>query len=190
MISLVFPGAGLSAAEATNKVAGGQSIVITSTNGAILDLEANKTIYYGNVRVIDRDMELMCEQLTINFQTNSGTRQLERIVAETNVVIAQKDSWAFGDKAVYTITNDLFELSATTGEVLLDHPDFYLIGATVIYDRKTGKFHAPGAVTVGGTAQGGFGTNALGLGLPVRDARPTPPLVPVPNTAVPQGQNR
>ena len=154
-----------SAAEQTNTMPGGQSIVITSTNG--FRIETNKAVWFGNVRATDRDMDLMCELLTINFQTNNGTRQIESIVAETNVVIAQKDSWAFGDLAVYTATNDVVVLSAASGEVLLDNPDFYLMGPYVIFDRKTGKFNAPGQIVIGGTTQGGmFNSNSLGIGVP------------------------
>ena len=150
------------AAEQTNNLPGGQ-MVITSTNGAAF--EGNKAVWVGKVLATDRDMDLMCELLTVNLQTNSGTRQIESIVAETNVVIAQKDSWAFGDVAVYTASNDVVTLYAHSGEVLLDGPEFYLIGPKVIFDRKTGKFHAPGAVTVAGSA-GAFGTNSLGIALP------------------------
>jgi len=167
----------------TNNLADGQMIVITATNGAILDLESNKAVYMGNVQATDREMVLMCEMLTIYMQTNNGTRQIQSIVAETNVVIAQKDSWAFGDRAVYTATNDLVVLSAASGEVLLDNPDSYLMCEYVVYDRKTTKSYAGGKVTMGGSIKSG--TNSVPFRLP--GAGPPPPSAPPrPTTSAPR----
>jgi len=175
----------MGAAQPTNNPPGGQTMVITSTNGA--SFEGNKAVWIGKVMATDREMDLMCELLTVNLLTNAGTRQIESIVAQTNVVIAQKDSWAFGDYAIYTASNDVVTLYATSGEVLLDNPDFYLIGPKVIFDRKTGTFHAPGAVTVGGSAQAGvFGTNTLGIGLPGTTPRARPAGAPPRSPRPPQ----
>jgi lipopolysaccharide export system protein LptA len=170
---------GAPALQQTNNPSG-QAMVITSTNGAFF--EGNKAVWFGKVLATDGEMDLMCELLTVNLITNSGTRQIESIVAETNVVVAQRESWAFGDRAVYTASNDVVELSAFSGEVILDNPDFYLIAPKVIFDRKTGRSFAPGAITAGGvTRAGASGTNSLGIALPgARRDRSQPSANPPP----------
>ena len=141
-----------------------QNIVIEADGG--VTYEANRAVWRNNVRVTDREMDLLCELLTVYFQTNGG-RRIDTIIAETNVVIVERDNWAFGEKAVYTATNDVVTLSSTRGDVLLDAPDGYLMGPFIIFDRRTDRLHAPGNVIMGGTAQGGlFGTNTTGIGLP------------------------
>lgn len=141
-----------------------QNIVIEADGG--VTYEANRAVWKNNVRVTDREMDLLCELLTVYFQTNGG-RRIETIIAETNVVIVERDSWAFGERAVYTATNDVVTLSSMRGDVLLDSPDGYLMAPLIVFERRTGKLNAPTNAIMGGNAQGGmFGSNVFGIGLP------------------------
>jgi lipopolysaccharide export system protein LptA len=155
---LVTGGAALSA-EAARGSSSTNQVVIDSDGG--FEYEASKAIYRDNVRASDSQMDLICELLTVVFETN--TTKIDMIVAETNVVILQKDGWAVSDKAIYFAAEDVLVL---TGNVILDSPQGHLISSKVIYDRKNNKMSAPGQIRMGGSAGSGlFGTNSLGLGL-------------------------
>jgi hypothetical protein len=94
---------------------------ITSHHG-FFDLNSRQLIYEENVKVDDPRMHLTCEYLTAKFPP-SGTRHVDSIVAETNVVvlISTNDTTYTikAAKAVYlyqpgaTSTNETLELSGT-----------------------------------------------------------------------------
>jgi lipopolysaccharide export system protein LptA len=152
--SVALPAEAPRASSSTNEV------VIDSDGG--FEYEASKAVYRDNVRASDAQMDLICELLTVVFETN--TTKIDMIVAETNVVILQKDGWAVSDKAVYFAAEDVLVL---TGNVILDSPQGHLTSHKVIYDRKNNKMSAPGQIRMGGSAGSGlFGTNSLGIGLP------------------------
>lgn len=94
---------------------------ITSHHG-FFDLNTRQLIYQDDVKVDDPRMRLTCEYLTAKFPP-SGTRHVDSIVAETNVVvlISTNDTTYTikAAKAVYlyqpgaTSTNETLELSGT-----------------------------------------------------------------------------
>jgi lipopolysaccharide export system protein LptA len=153
---------------------GTNETLITCEQG--LEYTQTHAIFRGNVQVFNPQMELRCEGLTLSLSSNEVTS----ILAETNVVLflrdgrmmgdrgkadanpRLRDSWAIGDRAVYSMTDELIVL---TGHVLADTPQFYLMGPEVTFDRRTGKVRAPGNVLVG-IHDGSFslGTNALRSG--------------------------
>jgi len=153
-------------------------------------------IFQGNVRVTNGPTTLTCERLTVVFQTNrtslapmnrpaapgrspaSGSQtnpavstKVDRIVAETNVVVTQLDNRATGDRAVYTATNDVLEL--TGRPVVMETVQGRLECRKVVLDRGQGKMtalSAPGPVRMqlrgdafGQPGIGFLGTNALRL---------------------------
>jgi lipopolysaccharide transport protein LptA len=111
---------------------GTNTLLIVCDNG--MEFTNGRVAYRGNVQVLDGDMSLNCELLTIYFPTNFGS--LDLIVAETNVFITQKDSLAVADRVVYNATNEVVTL---TGNVILDTPQATLAGEVVTYNRKTGQ---------------------------------------------------
>ncbi len=117
-----------------------------------------KAVFRDNVHITDPQMELMCELLTVYFQTNYN---IDMIIAETNVVVIQQDNWAIGDRAVYTATNGIMEL---TGNVMLDTPRGYSFASVVVYDRNKDSIYAPGRVKM--VLPTSVGTNFTGFGLP------------------------
>lgn len=143
------------AAKPAAAAPGTNLLVIACDNG--VEYTNGRVTYRGNVQVLDADMSLACELLTVYFPTNFGS--IDMIVAETNVFITQKDSLAAADRVVYTATN---ELVTFTGRVILDTPQASLSGEMITYNLKTGAGRIEGrAINIIGLGSGaGFmGTN-------------------------------
>lgn len=152
--------------------------------------------FQGNVRVTNGPTTLTCERLMVIFQTNQTGKleagrpaapgrsatagsptnapfstKVERIVAETNVVINQFANRATGDYAVYTASNDVVELSGRL--VVMETTQGRLECRKIVLDRGQGKMtalSAPGPVRMqlrgdafGQPGIGFLGTNALRL---------------------------
>jgi lipopolysaccharide transport protein LptA len=82
------------------------------------DQNMRQTVYHGHVRVTDAQMRLVCEQLTAIFPENNG-RHLERVLAETNVVIDFTDEQ--GEKYHVTAAKAVYVynvVNATTNETV------------------------------------------------------------------------
>jgi lipopolysaccharide transport protein LptA len=82
------------------------------------DQNMRQTVYHGHVRVTDAQMRLACEQLTAVFPTNQA-RHLERVLAETNVVIDFTDEQ--GEKYHVTAAKAVYVynvVNAMTNEVI------------------------------------------------------------------------
>ncbi|MCL5097005.1 MAG: hypothetical protein M1608_05655 [Candidatus Omnitrophica bacterium] len=100
---------GSTPADANASRTNNNPVIILSDGGIEMDALKGVVIYRKNVRVLDAQIELACEQLTASHMAlENGT--LGDVTAETNVVIAFKDrdnvKIIRGDKAVYTVTND------------------------------------------------------------------------------------
>lgn len=109
------------------------------------DLKTRVAVYRGNVRVEDTQMRLWCGMLTATAPTGGG--RIEKIVAETNVVMLLPDdkgvtNRATGQKLVYTynvlngVTN---ELAVLTGEPKLEKPDTIIYGDEISLDRANNQ---------------------------------------------------
>ena len=98
------------------------NLIILCTNGA--DFSASTAVFRSEVRVLDPQMYMECELLTVHFQTNTssgasgGARlenpaltnassRIEMIVAETNFLMMARDTTIIGDRAVYTASNEV-----------------------------------------------------------------------------------
>jgi lipopolysaccharide transport protein LptA len=101
---------------------------------------SNLAIYSGNVRVVDSQMDLTCEVMTLRRSTNDS---LESIVAETNVVIIGKQdkSRATGNKAVY-IVNPEKETVELSGQAHWQDGLREVKADTFIFDRKDNTVRA------------------------------------------------
>jgi len=112
-----------------------------------LGIKTRTAVYRGNVRLDDPRLHLTCEYLFANIPEEG---QVDRIVAETNVVIEMLDekgltNWAYADKAVYTYqagesaTNEIVEL---TGSPRVEREEGILYGDTIIWDRALNQIRA------------------------------------------------
>jgi lipopolysaccharide export system protein LptA len=115
-------------ANTTNAPGTNQTVEIRSDS---YELRTNSAAFEEHVRVTERAGEqtvgtLSCARLRASF---TGTNQLDRLIAEQDVVIEQEPKKFTADKAIYTGTNAMLELTGNpawqdgtrqgTGEVLL-----------------------------------------------------------------------
>lgn len=126
---------------------------IFCTNGG--DFSASSALFRGDVRVIDPQMYLECELLTVYFQTNNASgaasstnvsARIEQIIAETNLLMIARETTIIGDRAVYTASN---EVMIITGELVIIETDkSYTYGQRFVFDRRSGKGSAVGPTVV------------------------------------------
>ncbi len=70
-------------------------------DGALeVDYNANKAVFYDNVRVKDKDGNLIADKLIVDFDPE--TQQLAQVTAEGNVKLKRGKSYTISEKAIYT----------------------------------------------------------------------------------------
>ena len=156
---------------------------IFCTNGG--DFSASSATFRSDVRVLDPQMYLECELLTVYFQTNNASHavgssstnvnaRIEQIIAETNLLMIARDTTVIGDRAVYTASN---EVMIITGELVIIETDkSYTYGQRFVFDRRSGKGSAVGPTIVELKTTG---TNSIKPGFgplrkPASEPRPRP----------------
>ncbi len=115
---------------------------------ADFDLTGRRAVYRGNVRVDDPQMQLTCEELTVEVPQSGG--HIDHLVALTNVVMDSVDdkgqtNHATSDKAVYeykvvvSVTNETVTL---TGNAKVESPKGWMTGEPIVWDRVNNSLHA------------------------------------------------
>jgi lipopolysaccharide assembly outer membrane protein LptD (OstA) len=158
-------------------------LIITCTNGA--EYNASMTVFHGDVRVLEPRMYLECDLLTLRFLTNAppaGSRRgltnvnarVESIIAETNVMMMARDTTIIGDRAVYTASNEVVEVTGTM--VIVDNAKALMYATNFVFNRRTGEGYVVGAFGGRFAVEGGSdGTNAFAPSLGGdRKPKPTP----------------
>jgi len=125
-------------------------IVITSRS-SVVNLRSNVVVYFGNVRVTETNMSLLCEYLIAVMPQRGG--RIESILAQTNVVMDMTDEkgekvHGTGEKLLYTYrateteTNEVIELS---GNPWIETARGSTKADVITYDRITGmvRFQNP-----------------------------------------------
>jgi len=139
---------------------GTNNLFIICTNGVDVSADSAFGVFHGEVRVLDPQMYMECELLTIRFQTNSGggapktadagltsaDRRIETIVADTNVLIMARNTTILGDQAVYTASNEVMVITGTL--VIMENDKSYTYGTNFVFNRKTGTGFAVGPTVV------------------------------------------
>lgn len=160
------------------------NLVITCTNGS--DFSTSAWISRGDVRVLDAQMYMECEYLSVLLLTNhpsapkpsgaplarSGSltnvdARIDRIIAETNVLLMTRDVILIGDRAVYTQSNEVVEVTGAL--VIVETDRSYTFGTHFIFDLSTsqGSILGPHVMELKvGTTLGGTNGPRPGLGLP------------------------
>ena len=130
-------------------------LVILNTNG--VDFSAVATVFRGDVHVHDPRMYLECDLLTIRFQTNripgvgspavtNASGRVERIIAETNVLLMASGTTITGDRAVYDVSS---QVAVVTGElVVFETQNSYMLCTNLIFNRATTNGQVVGTSTV------------------------------------------
>ncbi len=117
----------------------------TAQTGGMMDVFAAKldhkddlTIFQDAVRIKDSHGEILCEFLVIDA---GPSNQVTRIVADENVRILQTNMITTSDRAYYTVTNGIVEL---TGSPRLKMPDRLLTADAFLLDRSNRTFKTRG----------------------------------------------
>jgi lipopolysaccharide assembly outer membrane protein LptD (OstA) len=158
------PPAGQSGSNGTN-----DNLLIFSTNGG--DFSASSAVFRGAVQVVEPQMYMECELLTVFFQTNAQVRseiggmtninaRIDTIIAETNLLMMARDTAIIGDRAVYTASNETVVVTGSL--VVIETEKSYTYGEHFVFDRRSGKGHAVGWNV---TELKMEGTNSLKTGL-------------------------
>lgn len=140
------PESGLAPSTATSTETNTPALTETHihSDSVELGIKSRSAVYRGNVRLVDPRIELTCEQLSA-YVPEQGKR-VEKVVAETNVVITAVDekgitNRAYADRAVYTYqvtdagTNEVVELTGAS-EPHIERPEGDLYGNPIIWDRS------------------------------------------------------
>lgn len=110
-----------------------------NTNGGLRRIDADTNVVVQQFRVRSNKVShasLSSASLFADFFTH--TNDVREVVADRNVVIISDDSTAKGQRATYTASNTLVEL---TGSPTLESPRIKVDQAdAILYDRTTGKF--------------------------------------------------
>ncbi|MDB6037061.1 MAG: LPS-assembly protein LptD [Verrucomicrobiales bacterium] len=103
-----------------------------------LDHKDNLSIFENAVRINDPEGEIRCEFLVIS---TGASNQVTQIVADKNVVITQTNMVTRSDRAFYTLTNGIVEL---TGSPKLKAPDRLLTADVFLLNRSNNTFKTRG----------------------------------------------
>jgi lipopolysaccharide export system protein LptA len=104
----------------------------------ILSRQGGLSIFRDHVRVLDDRSQITCAMLTV---ISGSSNQVERIVADRDVLIRQEDMIATGDRAVYSMTNGIVEL---IGHPRVTTPERTVTADTLFLNRQNGTFHLRG----------------------------------------------
>lgn len=92
------------------------------------DYKARRAVFKGEVQVVQGDIHLDSDTLTVRYSEAAGKQQVESVQADGNVKIKQGERTAKGDKAVFDQTSR--KLILTGNAILKDGPN-QLTGDTV-----------------------------------------------------------
>jgi lipopolysaccharide export system protein LptA len=92
------------------------------------DYKARRAVFKGDVQVVQGDIHLDSDTLTVRYSEKAGKQQVESVQADGKVKIKQGERVAKGDKAVFDQTSR--KLILTGNAVLQDGPN-QLTGDTV-----------------------------------------------------------
>lgn len=155
-----------------------------------VEFSAARIVFRDQVKVMDADMYLECEKLTLLQQTNSTSRpgavvtnanfsslgvQLDTIVAETNLLMIARGTTIIGDRAVYTRSNETFVVTGTL--VVIERSNVVFFSTNFVFNRLTASGYAVGWTATEIEVSGMSGTNAPrpGFGLGRKPDAPTKP---------------
>jgi lipopolysaccharide export system protein LptA len=168
--------------DAAGRSPGSAPLVIECDRILDANLTAQQTTWRGNVRVFDPQFDLYCEVLTVRFTTNrnndavaaagrgTNTARIQGIVAETNVFLVTKDLMAFGDRAVYTATNEALVLHGNPAMVGTEQGS--VVSAMIVFERRADGVHLSAPSTNTTTLEGAGPGNFLNEA--IRTNRPAP----------------
>jgi hypothetical protein len=110
-----------------------------NTNGGLQRVHAETNVFAQQFRrSTNKNSHASLSAASVFADFFTHTNDVRELIAERDVVITSDDSTAKGQRATYTATNSLVEL---TGEPTLETPRFKVDQAdAILYDRASGKF--------------------------------------------------
>lgn len=93
----------------------------------------NKATFTGNVKIVYGKATMGSKSLDVHYANNEDN--IEKVVAQKDVIIVHGDNTATGDKAVYTPEIGAIKL---TGNVVMTKGENILTGENLVYDLETG----------------------------------------------------
>ncbi len=134
------------ASTPSNKTASTASQIDLYSSSAVFDTKNSLVIYRDHVRVDSPQLKLTSAILTASMTPGEASRQINRIVAETNVDINFTDEngrtiHATGDKAVFARTTEpaTNEVLTLTGNPRLETSNGWATADVFVLDQTTGK---------------------------------------------------
>lgn len=100
-----------------------------SSEGLEFDYKGQKAIFRGGVHVVQGDIELGSDLLTVKYAEAGEEQQLREVTAEGNVRITQGARKATGKRAVFDQSNRTLVL---TGDALLEEGVNQVAGDTIV----------------------------------------------------------
>jgi len=108
---------------------------------------ADRVVLTGNVHVVQGDMTMNSQRLTVAY-TRAGTTDIKRLDASGNVVVQNPTQTARGNIGIYDLEKRLITM---LGAVSLTQASNVVHGSRLVLDLNTGR------ATVDGSAVGGSG---------------------------------
>ena len=108
--TLVWSVASMSSVVAQEKEAAAkpEQVTVITSKRLVMDQAKGTAVFDENVVVLDQDMKLLADRLTVNFDENDD---IEHILAEGKVYIEQDNTIARSNKATYDVKSGLITLT-------------------------------------------------------------------------------
>ena len=117
-------------------------VEVTADNLEV-DQQTGRAELKGNVLIIQDILRLTADLVEIEYTETDGGRQIDRLIAEGDVLIVAGPDAAEGQKAIYQLGNAEIEM---TGNVLLTQGENALAGERLIVNLVTGAGTVSGRV--------------------------------------------
>jgi len=117
-----------------------------------VDQATGRAVLQGNVLIVQDTLRLTATTVEIDYTEVEGNRQINRLLAQGDVLIVAGPDAAEGQRAIYTLGTAEIEM---TGNVLLTQGESALSGERLVVNLETGTGRVMGRVRttfgVGGT---------------------------------------
>ncbi|HEY3863752.1 MAG TPA: LptA/OstA family protein [Verrucomicrobiae bacterium] len=129
----------------TNAAAANGQILKIFSDWCVFDYESNFARYFGHVHVVDVQLDVKSQRLSIQMTTNSA---IQTILAEDDVVLTTTNNgWAAGPRAYYYVTNGS-QMTEMTGGAVWHNGGQKAQAETFLYDNNRHFLTANRAVHV------------------------------------------
>ncbi len=119
-----------------------QPIEVTS-DGLSVDQASGNAVFSGNVIVIQGDLRMAADEVSVMYSTGDGSDQVQEVLATGGVLLTRGADAAEGERAEYSVTESQVNLS---GDVLVTQGRTTIAGDRLSIDLTTGNGTVHGRV--------------------------------------------